>query len=350
MGKYSKKEISKAGEILISSKSEEERNQAYNKISDWRANHLQPLIVMRRGLTKLLKKNKIAPILISQRLKRLTSIMYKLDLNPKMGLGGMQDIGGYRAVLKDVKDLKRLEKIFENYKIKHKLEKINNYVEKPKTSGYRSIHYIYRYFSKSEKYNDLRVELQIRTKLQHNWATAVETAGVIKRTSLKSSQGDDEWLNFFKIVSSLFAIKEGLPILDEHKNLKKEELMIQYYKLSRKLKIIDTLQALRVTTKHFEKKSFPDGYYLLNIDIENQKVQIRIFRKNQYVEATDNYLQIEKEIEKNVEDTKNAVVLVLADSLKSLKKAYPSYFLDTSEFLSELDKINEECEAKKLVS
>lgn len=91
MGKYSKKEISKAGEILISSKSEEERNQAYNKISDWRANHLQPLIVMRRGLTKLLKKNKIAPILISQRLKRLTSIMYKLDLNPKMGLGGMQD-------------------------------------------------------------------------------------------------------------------------------------------------------------------------------------------------------------------------------------------------------------------
>lgn len=350
MGKYSKKEISKAGEILISSKSEEERNQAYNKISDWRANHLQPLIVMRRGLTKLLKKNKITPVLISQRLKRLTSIVYKLDLNPKMGLGGMQDIGGYRAVLKDVKDLKRLEKIFENYKIKHKLEKINNYVEKPKTSGYRSIHYIYRYFSKSEKYNDLRVELQIRTKLQHNWATAVETAGVIKRTSLKSSQGDDEWLNFFKIVSSLFAIKEGLPILDEHKNLKKEELMIQYYSLSYKLKIIDTLQALRVTTKYFEKESFPDGYYLLNIDIENQKVQIKIFRKNQYTEATDNYLRIEKEIEKNIEDTKNAVVLVLADSLKSLKKAYPSYFLDTSEFLSELDKINEECKAKKLVT
>ena len=129
-------------------------------------------------------------------MKRLTSIIYKLDLNPKMGLGGMQDIGGYRVVLKDVKDLNRLKIILENQKISHKLEKINNYVEKPKISGYRSIHYIYKYSSKVEKYNDLRVELQIRTKLQHNWATAVETVGIATKTSLKSSQGDDEWLVF----------------------------------------------------------------------------------------------------------------------------------------------------------
>lgn len=350
MGKYSKKEISKAGETLISSKIEEERNQAYNKISDWRANHLQPLKVMRRGLAKLLERNRITPVLTSQRLKRLTSIMYKLDLNPKMGLGGMQDIGGYRTVLKDVRDLKRLEKILENHKTNHKLEKVNNYVQNPKTSGYRSIHYIYRYFSKSEIYNDLRVELQIRTKLQHNWATAVETVGAVTKTSLKSSQGDDNWLNFFKIVSSLFAIKEGLPILDEHKNLKKEELMIQCYNLCCKLKIIDTLKVLRMTTNFFEKRTFPDGYFLLYMDMEKKNVQIRIFQKNEYIEATDNYLQFEKDIEKNVEDAKNAVVLVSADSLKSLKKAYPSYFLDTSEFLSELDKINEECKTEKLVT
>lgn len=48
-------------------------------------------------------------------------------------------------------------------------------------------------------------------------------------------------------------------------------------------------------------------------------------------------------------DTKRAVVLVSSDSLKSLKKAYPSYFLDTSEFLQALEKINEDCKSLKLV-
>jgi len=217
--KYSRKEITKAGNILLTSKSEVEINEALIKINDWRTNHLQPLRVMKRRLIKILEKNKILPHLISQRLKRLTSIEYKLDLNPKMGLGGMQDIGGYRVVLKDVKDLKRLKSILENESTHNKASKINDYVSLSKLSGYRSIHFIYNYNSKVESYNKLRVELQIRTKLQHNWATSVETAGLITKTSLKSSKGPDEWLEFFQIVSSLFAIKEKLPVLEIHQNL-----------------------------------------------------------------------------------------------------------------------------------
>ena len=63
---------------------------------------------------------------------------------------------------------------------------------------------------------------------------------------------------------------------------------------------------------------------MLNIDIEGKMVYISRFTKNQA--ATNMYLEIEKEIEQNVEDTKRAVVLVSSDSLKSLKKAYLSYF------------------------
>src|SRR5690606_12597134 len=84
--KYSRKQISKAGNTLLTSKSEDEINDALILINDWRTNHLQPLKVMKRRLVKLLENNKISPILISQRLKRLTSIEYKLDLNPQMGL------------------------------------------------------------------------------------------------------------------------------------------------------------------------------------------------------------------------------------------------------------------------
>lgn len=57
MRKYSKKEITKAGQILLSSKLEEERDEAYNKISAWRFNHLQPLMVMKRQLKKSIRKS-----------------------------------------------------------------------------------------------------------------------------------------------------------------------------------------------------------------------------------------------------------------------------------------------------
>ena len=121
--KYSRKEITRAGNLLLSSKSEVEINDALIKINDWRTNHLQPLRVMKRRLIKILDKNKIVPHLISQRLKRLTSIEYKLDLNSQMGLGGMQDIGGYRAVLKDVKSLNKLKSILENNTSDNKAQK-----------------------------------------------------------------------------------------------------------------------------------------------------------------------------------------------------------------------------------
>ena len=323
----------------MTSNSHEEVNDALDVINIWRSHHLHPLRALKNRLIKLCENKKIVPILISQRLKRLTSIQYKLDLNEKMGLGGMQDIGGYRAVLKDVKDLNRLRKEIENTKQSHKLEKINDYISDPKDSGYRSVHFIYKYSSSAEKYDGLRLELQIRTKLQHNWATAVETAGIITNTSLKSSKGPDDWLDFFKIVSSLFAIKEGLPVLEIHKDKPTRDLMIECYKSCEDLQIIATLKALGVTTKHLEKQDFPGDYYLINIDIENRYVNITVFDKNSLDEASEKYL----EIEKRIIESKNAVVLVAANSMRMLKKAYPSYFLDTTEFLNALEKINENC-------
>ncbi len=45
----------------------------------------------------------------------------------------------------------------------------------------------------------LLIELQLRTRLQHEWATAVETMGTFLQSSLKSSQGPEEWLDFFSL-------------------------------------------------------------------------------------------------------------------------------------------------------
>ena len=342
---FSKKEITKAGQKILSSKSEAERNSALIKINSWRANHLHPLNVMKNALVRILKRIEMEPILVSQRLKRLTSIEYKLDLNEKMGLGGMQDIGGFRTVLKDTKDLFKLKRILENNKLNHKLKRVVDYVEHPKTSGYRSIHFIYIYNSKISRYNGLLLELQIRTKLQHNWATAVETAGILTKTSLKSSQGPDEWLDFFKVVSSLFAIKEGLPVLDEHANRTMESLMVECYEFTNRKNIITILKGLRISARQIEIDEYGGHYFLINIKIQEMVVNIRTFKRREFERASNEYL----ELEKGIKDNENAVVLVSSNSIKALKKAYPSYFLDTSEFISALEKMNKNCKEMNLI-
>ncbi len=58
---------------------------------------------------------------------------------------------------------------------------------------------IYRYFSdRQTKYNTLKVELQLRSQLQHAWAAAVETVGAFVQQALKSSLGEEEWLRFLR--------------------------------------------------------------------------------------------------------------------------------------------------------
>ena len=197
--KYGRHQIDKAGEIIMSAKSSKEYDDAMQKINEWRTLHLEALDALQNEILPLLKQSNIAISLTSRRLKRITSILYKLDINPEMRLGGMQDIGGFRIVVNDIDALHSVKKILtEQVPRSFDLIKIMDYVQTPKESGYRSIHFIYKYKSADSNTDGAKIELQVRTRLQHSWAMAVETAGLITRTPLKSSMGSDEWLDFFK--------------------------------------------------------------------------------------------------------------------------------------------------------
>ena len=344
--KYSRNQINKAGDTILTSKDPVIVTTAIEMVNDWRTNHLVPLNTLGNKVVEVLNENKIKPMFTSQRLKRLTSIQYKLDLNPSMKLGGMQDIGGLRIVLKDVPALNKALTMFLNKEFDDfTLEKINDYVTEPKISGYRSIHFVYKYHSTDETYDGLRVELQIRTKLQHNWATAVETAGLYTQTSLKSNQGDNKWLSFFKIVSSLFAIKERLPVMIEHKGIGMEKLMVMCHTLNQKNKFSDILKALRVTVHSIEQNFLDKEYYIIYIDFLEMKVNIYAYEQEEENDASLQY----SELEKGIEDNKNAVVFVSVSSIKDLRNAYPSYFLDTSEFIEALRRISLNCKKMNLI-
>lgn len=100
--KYSSKQISKVGEIITTSSDLTAVAEAVSKVNEWREQHLPVIEFVMSQIKSLFSKNGINIVFSSYRLKRMTSIQYKLDLNPDMRLGGMQDIAGGRFVFSDV--------------------------------------------------------------------------------------------------------------------------------------------------------------------------------------------------------------------------------------------------------
>ena len=60
------------------------------------------------------------------------------------------------------------------------------------------------------------------------------------------------------------------------------------------------------------------------------------YTKKQEAKAIEDYAKAEK---RNQEKKEYDVVLVGADTINDLKKAYPNYFVDTGEFLAHLKKV-----------
>ncbi|WP_338119313.1 RelA/SpoT domain-containing protein [Streptomyces parvus] len=76
---------------------------------------------------------------------------------------------------------------------KNRVNKVYDYLRDdpgPRDSGYRGVHLVYEYGASKEEYLGLRIESQVRTQLQHAWATAVETMDLFSDSELKYGKGD----------------------------------------------------------------------------------------------------------------------------------------------------------------
>src|SRR5260370_41876111 len=147
-----------------------------------------------------------------------------------MKLSQMQDIAGCRAVMPTVRDVEKLVARYEISNAKNpsgrpEFVKKYDYIAQPKKDGYRSVHFVYKYRTTSkhlEDFNGLRIEVQLRSQLQHAWATAVETVSTFTGQALKSNVGSDECKRFFALMGSAIALRERKPLgpdtpTDEHK-------------------------------------------------------------------------------------------------------------------------------------
>jgi putative GTP pyrophosphokinase len=335
----SKKQIDKAGRILVKENpSHAEWKWAIDLADRWRACHAYPINTFQANLRLKLRKFSHESI-AAQRLKRMPTIIDKLKRYPAMKLTTMQDIGGIRAILASIDDVYSLTGQFRNSRIAHKLIDEKDYIANPRSEdGYRGIHLIYRYKNKqAPSYDGLRVELQIRTKLQHTWATAVETMGTFLGQALKSRQGDKEWIDFFAIVSSAFAHKENCVPIPRFNNLSVGETFQAVARAEANLQALEKMNGLSIAADSIVKgRGLGYSYHLIILNSVEHTVKVTPYDRDSFNLAMIDYTEVEA---RAAQGEKIEPVLVSAGPFEKLRWAYPNFFLDINDFTNTVHQI-----------
>lgn len=347
--RFSKGQIEKAGRSIRHGCVGEERKDAILKIQNYRETHLYPLMLIKNHLVQATKKV-TKQGLVARRLKMLSTIIDKLERPTLDGekanaieVTRMQDIGGCRAIVSNLKQLNELHERLKNSRSVHQIIKTSNYLT-PKDSGYGGVHLVYSCFAGSESENEwkkTKIEVQLRTELQHAWATSLEIIDTLEGIKLKTSlEGHENWRRFFKIAGLLIAhteksclirddqlpsliseLKELEGILGVRKRLSKFNLAIQFTTDKKKLpkRILAHQGMFLVRVMKITEK---------NILTDEVKIEVNIgtFGPSDMDQALE-------ELAKSEADERVLItVLVSAGDVRNLKKAYPNYFGSTTKF------------------
>ena len=183
---------------------------AQDVLERWRRAHYIPLVTANNGLRSRARTVGVNAE-VTQRLKRRQTILDKLRREPSLDLSRMQDIGGCRAVLDDVSDLRKLERRILS-KSAQVLDHVD-YIAQPRTSGYRSVHIVVEYGGRA-------VEIQLRTITMHAWALAAE--GYSARAGENLKQDGSHPIQLF-----LVAAAEIMSLNEQGEDVP-EELLIEH--------------------------------------------------------------------------------------------------------------------------
>ena len=267
-----------------------------------------------------------------------------------MSLKNMQDIGGCRAIVANEKKLQQIvRKLRKRREFKGNDGNVRSkdYLKRPKDDGYRSYHLVGKF---KDGASSRSIEVQVRTLMQHYWATALEIVDIFTGQALKSNQGDEEWSNFFRLVSEQFAAMDELHLFhslsDSAKHakylakVKTSPALVKgvrdVQKISKKLGVKARLLAFTGSLDVINEKidlNAGSGYFLLNIDLELGTVNVQRFERSDSREAESEYISAEKT---HAGNEKNLVALVSAANIGDIKTAYPNFFADSKLFTDHL--------------
>lgn len=210
----SKGEVNRAGNLLrgwhqsadLGGKDLADLDIAYEVLAEFRAGFGYPLTKVAMGLRSMVSCE-ADTVRVGQRLKREPQIINKLVRQPGMLLARIEDIGGCRAVLPSPAAVAGVE---NRIRKRWDVQRYRDYVESPKESGYRAVHLVTERDGK-------RIEVQLRTEGQQDWADAVEGFANRYELPLKDETGPQPVLEFFRIAGEgIYCDEYLLPLPDDY--------------------------------------------------------------------------------------------------------------------------------------
>lgn len=200
-------QVDKAGRTLRrlmrgEDQSPEAVDAAITTLINFRGVHQYPLGKATMGLRSVVKTEHSRRVEVSQRLKRVPTIVDKLGRESTLSLARMQDIGGCRAVLASIDELRRVE---TRLKKNRPPVGYSDYIAEPRSSGYRGVHLVVVYGDYDGV--DRRIEVQLRTLVMHEWAITVERLSGRIGQNLKGD-GQHAVQELLAVISQAMALEE----------------------------------------------------------------------------------------------------------------------------------------------
>ena len=115
-----------------------------------------------------------------------------------MRLTQMQDVGGC-AILPS---MDAVQEVLAGIKRNWDVVTVDNYVDEPRTSGYRAIHVITRK-------DGLAIELQLRTPGQQTWADEIERIDSVTDYALKDEEGPEHVLAYTRKLAEIISLLDA---------------------------------------------------------------------------------------------------------------------------------------------
>ena len=289
---FSKKDVVRAGKtiagnLLWNEQAEAEIRHAFLVANNWRDAHSYPMASVRSQLIEYVRHLNLEGV--TARLKRMQAIrrkLYRPDF--KRNLSQLQDIAGCRVILMSIADVKTFTSALVE-RSRHTLEYPNDYITSPKRDGYRSHHLIFRYNGERERPTYfLASELKFKSGPDYSMRGQLqeEINPAVSRRRPKGTQGSEDWLRLFQLMSGEFALAEKCPkspLLPPRRERLKEII-----DLARKLDATAVLENLSNAVRGTKIiRGDRPQYYIISYDNASMRVDVEPYSKP--IEAIQSY-------------------------------------------------------------
>lgn len=306
--------INKIGEN-IAARGGEITPEELEQLQKFRTSFSKPLVNVFNITRELADKVNQSSIL-AFRLKRIDTIINKLSREKEMDLSRMGDIGGIRCIFYNEVEVYKAKTLIEN--TFESGGKTRDYIKEiHRDIGYKSVHMYVK-----DPLSQKRIEIQLRTRNHHNWATLIEITDLLYDLRLKELgfESNEKFGKFHALMSS-------------DKELSKDEAELVY-------EVLDNYDFISVLSKTFRKNNVEVKKRWSSEDKNNSFFLIEASKKD--IPTLKSFKTFEEAehayFEKYKESSSAEIVLtsIKKPNFKQISVAYANYILSYHTFMSDI--------------